>query len=108
MPISKQDAPDTLPDKAKEIYVSAFNSAYEGTCEDRDDRDACSAKIAWSAVKKKYKKSGDTWERKSETVKELSLYISKASFNKKEQEMRGLAVASDTDEDQFGEDSTCS
>jgi len=36
-------------------------------------------------------------------VKELSLYISKASLDKKSQQMRGLAVASDIGEDSFGD-----
>ena len=67
MPITKKDAPGTLPDRAKEIYVSAFNSAYEDTCKERSDRDACAGKIAWSAVKTKYKKKGDKWVRKAKT-----------------------------------------
>lgn len=40
---------------------------------------------------------------KSDSVKELSLYISKASLDKKSQQMRGLAVASDIGEDSFGD-----
>jgi len=103
MPISKKDAPDVLPDGAKNIYVSAFNGAYNGTCKDRDDRDECGAKIAWSAVKNKFKKEGDKWVKKSDSVRELSLYISKASFDKKSQQMRCLAVASDTDDDLYGD-----
>ena len=37
------------------------------------------------------------------SVKELSLYISKASFDKKSQQMRCQAVASDTEEDSYGD-----
>lgn len=58
------DAPSTLPMAAKKIYVAALNSAYEGTCKGDD---ACAAKVAWSAVKEKYKKNaGGDWVAKSE------------------------------------------
>jgi len=52
---------DALPKHGQEIFRAAFNSAYGGTCADREDRDACSNAIAWSAVKTKYKKSDDKW-----------------------------------------------
>jgi len=103
MPISKKEAPKVLPNEAKDIYVSAWNGAYDGTCKEKEDRDECSSKIAWTAVKKQYKKAGDKWVPKSIPVTELSLYISKASLNKKTQQMRGVAVASDTDEDSYGD-----
>lgn len=65
MPISAADAPKNLPKHAKEIYVSTWNSAYASTCKTRSDRDECASKIAWSAVKKKYKKKGETWVAKA-------------------------------------------
>lgn len=71
MPITVSEAPGTLPAAAKKIYVSAFNGAYEGTCKDPKKRrgggtrDECAAKIAWSAVKRKYKQVGDKWVAKS-------------------------------------------
>lgn len=51
---------DELPDSVKgstskheqEIFLAAFNSAWEGTCKERDDKEECAFKIAWSAVKK--------------------------------------------------------
>ena len=52
---------DALPKHGQEIFRAAFNSAYDGTCADRDDREACSNAIAWTAVKTKYKKSEDKW-----------------------------------------------
>jgi cation transport regulator len=64
MPITAADAPKNLPKHAKEIYVSAWNNAYGTTCKTRSDRDECASKIAWSAVKKGYKKEGDTWVAK--------------------------------------------
>ncbi|MBW2636982.1 MAG: ChaB family protein, partial [Deltaproteobacteria bacterium] len=48
-----------LPKHAQEIYLKAFNAAYETTCKNRKDRDACAAKIAWAAVKKVYKRTSD-------------------------------------------------
>lgn len=48
---------EALPKKAQSIFVAAFNSAYEGTCKDSSDREACANKIAWSAVGKAYKKT---------------------------------------------------
>jgi len=65
MPKGKVSVPSTLSGHAAEIYSSAFTGAYEGTCKDREDRDACAAKIAWSAVKGKYKKEGDSWVAKA-------------------------------------------
>ena len=58
LPASVKDA---LPKHGQEIFRAAFNSAYDGTCKDREDRDACANAIAWSAVKTKYKKSDDKW-----------------------------------------------
>ena len=53
---------DHLPPKAQEIYMKAFNNAYE-----EYDNEETAFKVAWSAVKKKYKKDssgGSTWKRK--------------------------------------------
>ena len=71
MPYSSiEDLPDSvkhvLPKGGQEIYFSAFNSAYSGTCKDREDRDVCAAKIAWSAVSKSYVHGSDGWTRKEE------------------------------------------
>jgi len=55
-------APSTLSGHAADIWRSAFESAYGSTCKDREDRDACAASIAWSAVKKGYQKGeGGQW-----------------------------------------------
>ena len=71
MPYSSiEDLPDSvkhvLPKGGQEIYFSAFNSAYSGTCKDREDRDTCAAKIAWSAVSRSYVHGSDGWTRKEE------------------------------------------
>lgn len=71
-----QDLPesvrDNLPKHAQEIYLEAFNSAwdqYDQPEERRDgaDRDETAHKIAWSAVKRVYKKDDKTgrWKKKS-------------------------------------------
>jgi cation transport regulator len=69
------DLPDSvkknLPPKAKEIYMKAYNSAWE-QYKDPDNRqgdasrEEVSHKVAWSAVKKEYEKDKDTgkWKKK--------------------------------------------
>ena len=55
---------DNLPKHAQEIYLAAFNSAWEEykSPKDRADdssREETSHKVAWAAVKKKYEKGDD-------------------------------------------------
>ena len=101
MPITPKDAPGTLPADGKKIFVSAFNAAYDDTCETRNDRDACASKIAWSAVKKKYAKRGDKWVPKA-ALAGVELIITKASLLK-DGTMRWMATCSDTGVDATGE-----
>jgi cation transport regulator ChaB len=59
---SKKDLPKQvqgLPDHAKSIFMAAFNSALKDT---KDEERAF--KIAWAAVKRKFKKEGDKWVAK--------------------------------------------
>ena len=61
---------DHLPKHAQEIYVAAFNNAYEEykNPEDRQgdsDREETAHKVAWSAVKSKYEKGSDgSWHER--------------------------------------------
>lgn len=61
------DLPDAvrkhLPENAQKIYKEAFNSAWHEYAS-RDDREATAHKVAWSAVKQDYEKSGDRWVKK--------------------------------------------
>jgi cation transport regulator len=55
---------NVLPKHAQEIFVAAFNSAYDEykDPEDRrgdDDRENVARKVAWNAVKQKYEKGAD-------------------------------------------------
>jgi cation transport regulator len=55
-----------LPKHAQEIYKSAFNNAWEEYKSEnkrrtKETREEVSHKVAWSAVKTKYVKSGDKW-----------------------------------------------
>lgn len=50
---------DNLPQGAQTIYRKAFNSADE-----QYDEESRAHRVAWSAVKKEYKKKGDKWVRK--------------------------------------------
>lgn len=70
---SLQDLPDpvrnVLPHHAQEIYLAAFNSAWDGYA-DPDDRDGDDSreevahKVAWAAVKRTYAKDADgRWHR---------------------------------------------
>lgn len=58
-----------LPKHAREIYLAAFNNAWEQyeDPEERqgnDSREEVSHKVAWAAVKQKYKKGEHNWQPK--------------------------------------------
>ena len=57
---SRDELPDSvrkhLPEHAQDIFVGAFNNAHE---EYGDEQRAF--RVAWSAVKRKYRKDGDRW-----------------------------------------------
>jgi cation transport regulator len=60
---------NVLPRHGQEIYLAAYNNAwneYRDAEERRDDdsREAVAHKVAWAAVKQVYEKDGDTWRRK--------------------------------------------
>lgn len=60
---------DNLPKHAQEIYMAAYNSAweqYDQPEERRGDasREETAHRVAWAAVKKKYEKQGDEWVEK--------------------------------------------
>ncbi len=68
-----KDLPDNvrnvLPKHAQEIYLAAFNNAwdeYKDPEERRGDasREETAHKVAWAAVKKEYEKRGDEWRKK--------------------------------------------
>lgn len=62
---------DNVPTHAQEIYMAAFNSAweqYDKAEERRGDasREETAHKVAWAAVKKEYEKGDDgKWRKKS-------------------------------------------
>ena len=62
---------DNLPKHAQEIYMAAYNSAwdeYKDPEERRGDasREETAHKVAWNAVKTKYEKKDDKWVRKND------------------------------------------
>lgn len=72
---TREDLPDSvrdsLPAGAQDIYLAAFNSAFEQYADPEKRRDGASQeevahKVAWAAVKKKYEKDTDTdrWHKK--------------------------------------------
>lgn len=59
-----------LPRHAREIYLAAFNNAWEEYRDAVDRRGKASReetahKVAWAAVKQQYEKMGDKWLPKS-------------------------------------------
>ena len=60
---------DNLPKKAQEIFREAYNSAWKQYKDPKDrrgdaSREEVANKVAWSAVKKEYKKEGDKWVKR--------------------------------------------
>jgi cation transport regulator len=58
-----------LPKHAREIYLAAFNNAWDtysdpADRDGKDSRETVAHKVAWSAVKKKYTKRNDQWVRR--------------------------------------------
>ena len=56
-----------LPRHAQEIYKSSFNKAWDEYKDPssrfaNSSREETAHRVAWAAVKKKYKKEGDTWK----------------------------------------------
>ena len=61
----------TLPKHALEIYLAAFNNAWDQYSKPEDRRDHASReetahKVAWAAVKHEYEKIEGEWRRKSD------------------------------------------
>jgi cation transport regulator len=61
---STEDLPpalrEHLPEHAQEIYLAAFNHAWQSYAA-RADREAIAHRVAWAAVKRRYRKAGDDW-----------------------------------------------
>ncbi len=58
-----------LPRHAQEIYLAAFNNAWDEYRDpahrrDKASREEVAHKVAWAAVKQQYEKTGDTWQRR--------------------------------------------
>jgi cation transport regulator len=49
-----------LPEHAQEIFRSAFNHAWQSYTA-HADREAIAHRVAWAAVKRRYRKAGDVW-----------------------------------------------
>jgi cation transport regulator len=60
---------ENLPKHAQEIFLSAFNNAWDEYADPKErrgdaDREETAFKVAWSAVKQSYEKRGDRWVKK--------------------------------------------
>jgi len=49
-----------VPEHGQEIYRSAFNRAWQSYAA-HADREAIAHRVAWGAVKHRYRKAGDDW-----------------------------------------------
>lgn len=62
---SIQDLPqairDHLPVLAREIYRAAFNAAWHEYAERGERREEIAHRVAWAAVKHRYRKDGNMW-----------------------------------------------
>jgi len=68
---------NVLPVHAQDIYREAFNHAWEQYADpharqDNASREETAHKVAWAAVKHKYKKTGDLWTEKTKRFGKLS------------------------------------
>jgi cation transport regulator len=52
-----------LPIHAQEIFLAAFNNAFDQYA-GRPDRESAAFRVAWAAVKRKYRKIGNQWIEK--------------------------------------------
>jgi len=64
-----ENVKSVLPEHAREIYLAAFNNAWEEYRKPEDrrgdsSREEVARKVAWAAVKQQYEKAGAVWERK--------------------------------------------
>ncbi len=50
-----------LPEHAQDIFRNAFNGAWLTYADRGPEREALAFRVAWSAVKKAYRKVGDAW-----------------------------------------------
>ncbi len=108
MPIGLSKAPDTLPKRGQQLWVDTFNGVFDSCTDGEKICDERAAKIAWSQVRKQYKKAGDKWVLKesakseSEAYSEVELVITKATLQQ-DGTMRWQAVTSDTEVDKATE-----
>lgn len=61
---------DNLPRHAQEIFLAAYNNAWDEYADPRDrkgdaSREEVAHKVAWAAVKNVYEKRNDKWVKKS-------------------------------------------
>lgn len=94
----------SLPAKGKALWEKVYDDALKGSC---DGDKSCAAQRAWGAVKRAgwEKDSEGNWHKRS-AYSTFSLTITKASYDKVENRMNWRAVASDTEEDDFGDNMT--
>lgn len=86
-----------LPKEAAALHKKVYDQSLSDSCDKE-----CAAKKAWAAVKRGWKKEGDTWVKK-QSLSEFSFTIKKASLDPETGEMRWRADTSDTELDSYGD-----
>ena len=95
---------DNLPDAAQSMYRDVFNSAWEGSCKDAENKDECAAKQAWGVVHKHFHKDeSGNWQSNKSLVVDFTIKITKATYDKLTNERRWSGTLSDTQKDTYGE-----
>lgn len=96
-----------LPAEGAKLHKKVYDERLQACKDKGGDEATCkesAAKQAWGAVENAgWKKDANGNWHKSANLSEFSLRIERASFDKATQERRWRAVASDTDEDSFGD-----
>jgi len=87
-----------LPDAANKLWEKVYNASKKN-----GDTEEIAAKKAWSAVSGAFKKVGDKWVKRSDFVREFSMYITCAPLDRSSGDMKWKAVASDSDRDLYDE-----
>lgn len=71
------DAVQKMPKHAQEIYMGAYNGAWEQYKDRGNQREALSHATAWAAVEKQYKKKNGRWVAKETKTKEAKMLSDK-------------------------------
>lgn len=80
-----QQVRSSLTSDLQEIYMEAYNSAYDNACKNKSDREACANKAAWAAVKNVAAKGEDgVWRKAGANSTELETRMLRSNLNEQQ------------------------